>query len=38
MAKFYGVNEKTIRRHAKRLQLNRKGVSTIERISKDIIK
>lgn len=31
MAKFYGVNEKTIRRHAKRLQLNRKGVSTIER-------
>lgn len=33
MAKFYNVNEKTIRRHAKRLKLNRKGVLTIERVS-----
>lgn len=38
MAEYYNVNEKTIKRHAKRLNLNRKGVSTIERISKDIIK
>lgn len=38
MAKYYNVNEKTVRRYAKRLNLNRKGVSTIERISKDIIK
>lgn len=33
MAKFYNVNEKTIRRHAKRLKLNRKRVATIERVS-----
>ena len=33
MAKFYNVNEKTIRRHAKRLKLNRKRIATIERIS-----
>ena len=30
MAKFYNVNEKTIRRHAKRLKLNRKRVATTE--------
>ena len=33
MAKFYNVNEKTIRRHAKRLKLNRKRIATIERVS-----
>ena len=33
MAKFYNVNEKTIRRYAKRLKLNRKRIATIERIS-----
>ena len=33
MAKFYNVNEKTIRRHAKRLKLNIKRVATIERVS-----
>lgn len=38
MAKFYNVNEKTIGRNAKRLKLNRKGVSTIESISQDINK
>lgn len=38
MAKFYNVNEKTIRRNAKRLKLNRKGVSTIERVSQDTTK
>lgn len=38
MSEYYKVDERTIRRYAKRLNLNRKGVSTIERISKDIIK
>ena len=33
MAKFYNVNEKTIRRYAKRLKLNRKRIATIERVS-----
>lgn len=32
MAKMYNVNDKTLKRHAKRLKLNRKGVSTIESI------
>lgn len=38
MAKFYNVNEKTIIRNRKRLKLNRKGVSTIERVSQDTTK
>lgn len=36
MALKYNVNEKTIRRLAKRLKLNRKGVSTIEKYQSDM--